>query len=618
MTCSSSTISRTERSALPRGGRMAALLAACLLPLLALAFVTVSLLARPETGHASARSAAALIDAARRALRTGDGIAAEMKLRAALEAGASRSEVAAFMGEAYLDQGDLAQARGWLEAGDFAPGTAAEGWRQLAWLERLDGHLAAAGRAYDKVLAITPNDAGLWVEIGRLRYAGGQHVLALAAGRKALAIDPKNVRALQFGGELVRDRYGLSAAIPWFERALQINARDVPVLLDYAATLGDLGRASEALVVTRRVLQLEPNNPRAYYLQAVIAARAGNYALSRILLDHAGTKLDGEAGVMMLHAVTQFAAGNYQMGADWLEQCLKIRPDDRNAKNLLARDLYFGGRYRYLTQRLSADIAKDDAAPYLLTVAARAYEALGERDVAGVLLDRAAQPRRPGLRVLPSGTRIGALLAQGQGAEAEQASNRELHVDPGSYGSLSLAGDAQLAALHPAQAQTLYALASQIRMPQGLFLRRLAAYSAANDRQGARDLVTAYLHGYPRSHAALRAAAQLAEYTGDFARARAILVWLRDNGGGRDVQLLSTLAVLEARLGDDGAALTDAAAAYRLQRASPIAAQALGFAYASSGSQPAAAQALLDKAQAMTGLTPLILRARTLLADSAP
>ncbi|MFD2579080.1 hypothetical protein ACFSTD_11660 [Novosphingobium colocasiae] len=45
-----------------------------------------------------------LVDEARAAIARGDGIDAEMKLRAAMQQGANRQQVAAYMGEAYLAQ----------------------------------------------------------------------------------------------------------------------------------------------------------------------------------------------------------------------------------------------------------------------------------------------------------------------------------------------------------------------------------------------------------------------------------------------------------------------------------------------------------------------------------
>lgn len=554
-----------------------------------------------------------LIERARAAIDRGDGIDAEMKLRETLARGVPRSDVAAWMGEAYLAQGDLAKAREWLASGDFSPQSAASGWRALAALERLEGNFAAAERAYENALAIIPDDATLWVEIGRLRYVEGKHLLAIEAAGHALALDPDNVRALEFRGQLVRDRYGLLAAIPWFEAALKRKPDDVAVLLEYAATLGELGRASECLATTRRVLDLSPDNPRAFHLQAVLAARAGDYELARGLLRRTNGRLDRQPGVMLLLGTVELAAGNPSAASEALEQVLQMRPDSRRAQDLLARAIYLSGEYRYATIRFGERIARDDASPYLLTVVARAYEALGERQAAGELLDRAARAQIAALRVLPAGNGIGDLLSRGRATEAEAKAEAARRADPGFYDNLSLAGDVQLALGRPQAAQARYAAAAGIRMPESLFQRRYEAYVMGKDVAGADELVEGYLRQNPTSRAGLRAAAHLAAATADSLRARAILSWLRDNGDARDVQLLSSLALLEAEAGDFRAAETSAEAAYRLQRSSPVATQALAFSYAASGSRPVAALALLEKARAIAGETPLVAEARRML-----
>lgn len=568
-------------------------------------------LAGPLALHAaSPGDDAGRIAAARAALSRGDGIDGEMKLRAALQAGVPRSAVAAFMGQAFLAQEDRARARQWLAPGDFAPDTAAQGWRALGLLERLDGNLVASARAYDKALALAPRDASLWVEIGRLRYVSGEHRAAIAAAEHALALEPGNVRALEFRGQLVRDRYGLMGSLPWFEQAIMRDSKDVSVLLQYAATLGELGRASEAVTVTRRVLELSPKNPRAYYLQAVIAARAGNYALSRGLLARTRGKLDREPGVQLLRGVVETAQGNPSAGAEALEAVLRVRPDDRAARDLLARAIFVAGEHRYATLRFAADIARDDASPYLLTVVARSHEALGERQRAGELLDRAARGEGAALRILPAQGAIGAMLARGEGKAAQARAEAAREAAPGFYDSQALAGDVQLALGRARAAQQRYAAAAEIRMPESLFVRRFEAYVMANDQDGAAQLVEGYLRQNPTSRPALRAAARLAIAAGDAGRARVILAWLRGNGEGNDVQLLSDLAMVEARLGDLDAARESALAAYRLQRASPLATQALAYSYAAAGTSPLAARALLDKAQVMVGATPLIAEAR--------
>lgn len=610
MTCSSSTTCSPDNCRPARRGAGRGLA-------LALAAFAVSFAWPASPGFGAGPAGAELVAAARAALTRGDGIDSEMKLRAALDLGVPRAEVAAWMGKAYLAQNDLVRAREWLAPGQFTPASAADGWRALGLLERLDRHLPASGRAYDKALALIPQDASLWVEIGRLRYAGGEHWLAIQAAEHALELEPGSVRALEFRGQLVRDRFGLIAAIPWFEQAIMHDPKDVSVLLEYAATLGELGRASETLTVTRRVLELSPKNPRAYYLQAVIAARAGNYKLARGLLARTKGKLDRLPAVQMLRGTVEMAAGNPSAAAEALEAVLRVRPDSRRARDLLARAIYLGGEYRYATLRFADEIARNDASPYLLTVVARSYEALGDRALAGELLDRAAMARSAPLRVLPHQGDIGALLAGGQSGAAQVAAEAARRAYPGRYENQALAGDVALALGHAQAAQERYALAAEIRMPECLFQRRFQAFAMSGDLKGAEALVEGYLVQNPTSRPALRAAGWVALGTGDIGRARAILIWLRDNGDSRDVQLLSDLAMIEAGEGDMAAASERALEAYRVQRSSPMSAQALAYSYASLRIRPRDARSLLDKAQAVTGVTPLIAEARRLLRAQA-
>lgn len=603
MTCSSSTTSITDLRR-PNRRRLGW---PWLLGLVGLAGLAVAL--APLAGHAEPQSAAGLIAAARAALRRDDGIDAEMKLRAALAEGASRPQVAAYLGGAYLRQGDLDRAREWLGAGTFSPASAAEGFRVLAQLEQRENNLPAAGAALDRARAITPADPELWVEIGRLRYRAGDQVQAIRAADYAMRLNPRNVRALEFRGQLVRDRYGLLAALPWFETALMSAPQDVSVLSEYAATLGELGRAREMLVVTRRLLQLDPGNPRAYYLQAVLAARGGRNEVARQLLARTKGKLDGEIGVKLLGAVLELSAGNTQTASELCEQVLERQPASVSARQLLARALFASRQFKYLTLRFRDDIARDDATPYLLTTVARGFEAIGDRDQAGALLDRAAAPQRAALRVVPNGP-IGALLAQGRGGDALAQAEQDRARHPGSYQAQALAGDVQLALGRPSEAQERYAAAASIRMSDALLLRRFQAFIAANDLAGAAQMVQAYLAQNPADRAALRLQASLALRTGDARQAEQILDYLGRTGSGQDVQLLTDLALIRLGTGDPQGGERVAAQAYRLQRASPIAAQALALSYATLAVQRPQTVALIAKARAMLGDNALLAETR--------
>jgi cellulose synthase operon protein C len=557
-----------------------------------------------------------LIEQARTALERGDGLDAEVKLGKALAKGVPPEALAALMGEAMLARNAPDRARRWLEPQKFTPETAFIGFRALARLEESEGNLPAAGKAYDKALKIEPDDAGLWVEIGRLRYRGGQHVLAIDAANHAVALDPSDNAALLFRGQLVRDGYGLRAALPWFEAALSQDPQDVPVLLEYAATLGELNRASEAVVVTRRVLELSPENPQAYFIQSVIAARAGNFELARALLNRTGNKLANVSAVMLFEATLELGAGNAAVAAEQLEILLERRPDNARARHLLARALYLGGEYRYLTRRMAGAVADPGADPYLLTTVARAYEALGERDNAAPLLDRAAAPRSASFRPEADKGPVGELLAQGRLQEAERLAEGWRAALPGNRDNLLTAGDVQLALGNAAEADMRYAAAGAIRMSDGLLLRRFQAMVLRQDVAGAQLLVRGYLLQTPTSRTALRLAAILAVTANDLGRAERILEHLSRTGSGRDVQLLADLAMVEIGAGNAAEGEAEAQDAYRLQRANAMATQALGLALVEGRRRPHAAAALLDKARSLLGDNALLAQARIKLTDS--
>jgi len=298
----------------------------------ALFVLTSPLNARPDDVGAALTAAA---DAAARQ----DGIAAEAAIRRALSAGASQVDVAARMGEALLLQGDLARARDWLEPGQFSQRDAALGWRMTGLLLRAEGRLPEAGRAYDRALAVAPNDPLLWVDIARLRYSGAEHFLAVEAAERAFELAPSNPRAIELRAQLLIDGAGPVAAIPMFERGLKIAPNDRELLVGYAGALGQAGRAVDMLKVARRLHALNPRSPVPFYLQAVIAARAGQIDLARRLLDRMGKNLKEVPAAVLLTSALELEAGNSGIAVNMLERLDRRQPFNQRVQLLYAKAL---------------------------------------------------------------------------------------------------------------------------------------------------------------------------------------------------------------------------------------------------------------------------------------
>ncbi|MBW8785112.1 MAG: hypothetical protein JF593_10835 [Novosphingobium sp.] len=452
---------------------------------------------------------------------------------------------------------------------------------------------------------------------------------------RALQLAPHNPDALELAGELVRNQHGLEAALPWFEAGLAQAPDNFDLLGEYAATLGELGRARDMLRVTRKMLARDHRNPRALFLQAALAARAGKLELARRLLDLTNDRLSDVPSAMLLEGVLQLRAGNRNLAIDVLDRLTRLRPGNMPAALLLTRALAENGDSEQLVARFAGVAARPDAPAYLLILVGRAEEDLGHRDLAAPLLDRAAAAGAPPLVPLAEGQPLEALaltwrdspddagasvayvrklIATGDLAHAEEVAERLRAASPGIAAAQIVAGDVQLLRGRQPAAIERYEQASIARSDDALLLRLVEADRRAGRGAAAVTAVESYLAQTPSSRIAVRLAAISTAESGDWRRARRLLEHLRDAGGQRDARLMSDLTLAQLRDGDPAAALVSARAAYRLQRSSPVATQALAMALAQQRGQARFAAALFDKALRIGGDNPLLTEGRRQLA----
>src|SRR3546814_16576119 len=108
----------------------------------------------------------------------------------------------------------------------------------------------AAAAEFANAIEAAPRDKDVWTDVARFRRANGDLAGAIVAADKAVSFDAKDVAALTLRGELTRSQYGLRAALPWFDRPLEINPDNVPAPLELAATLGHPGQVRAGLAGT--------------------------------------------------------------------------------------------------------------------------------------------------------------------------------------------------------------------------------------------------------------------------------------------------------------------------------------------------------------------------------
>lgn len=551
---------------------------------------------------------------ARAFLGLGDGVGAEAELSRAKDAGFDIARAHQLYAHAWLLQGDTKRAI--TEAGQAQPRFAGYASRVTARALAAQGDLPGAQQTLAQLLATSPSDSFGWSDLGRVRFQSGDVAGAIDAARRASELDPANLEALTLRGELVRAQYGLVAALPWFEAALKHDAYYHPALIEYAATLGDAGRYGDMLEATRKALAARPGSPQAYYLQAVLAARAGNADLARALLQHCTGPLNGLPGALLLGGALDYAGGGYEQAIEKWRELVGRQPMNITARRLLGAALLRSGDAKGALAILRPVALRGDADSYTLALVGRAFELTGERDWAAKYLDRAAVPLRDqstpfgsddSLAVLGSaanadpGNPVGVigylrgLLDAGEPAAALAQARALVRDNPGAPGGYLAVGDTLMGLGRYGEAAAAYARAADIQFDEPTMLRAVDSLDRAGRRAEASNVLALFLSQNPQNIAAQRLVAHWQIASGAWDAAIETLEGLRQRIGNRDAALLAELGYAYVGDGDEATGLSFARAAYRLAPLNPATTDAYGWALYQSGENGGAAQ-LMEKA----------------------
>lgn len=582
---------------------------------------------------ASPRLAAAHLMLARAELELDEGLAAEAALGRARQLGTPVAELHHLLAGARLAQGDPTGALE--EVTQASARFAGEAERVRAAALTAGGDRPAALTALETLVARQPRDARAWTALARLRLSAGAMGSAADAAATAVRLAPGEPAALTLQGEVIRARFGLVAALPWFEAALARDAYYLPALIEQAATLGDVGRYADALAATRKALVAQPGCPPALYLQAVIAARAGKVELARRLMASAGPAVEGVPGALLLAGSIDAAEGRYEEAAARWRRLLVSQPMNVAVRRLLAGALLRSHDTAAALEVLRPVALRSDADAYALALTARGWEAQGDRVAAANWLDRAGAGARgvaalfatdESVAALQTGAAsasgdptyalgvIRGLMNGGDRAGALAKARALVSAAPRDPAAVLALGDTLSATGAADEAARVYARAADLQFDEPTALRLIAALGRAGRRQDAAAALALYLGQNPQSLTGRRLLGHWQVATGAWGPAIETLEGVRRAGGDRDAGLLADLALAYAGDASAGNGAADVArvygrAAYRLAPLSPVTADAYGVALAAAG-DTAGARQLFDKAVALAPGVPAYLAHR--------
>lgn len=543
-----------------------------------------------------------------------DPVTAQEQLQKAAELGVERRRYVHLLAHAQWMDGAPQKAIDTLTEGDVAAGNLPYAYRILGRAQMDVGDTVAAGESFDKGLAIAPNDSLLWTETARLRLVVANRGGAFDALDRALAIDPQNIRALELKGRLIRDRFGMVAALPWFERGLQIDPNDVPLLEEYGATLGEAGRYTDMLAQARKILQLDTKNAKAFFMQAVIAARAGQFGLARRLSERVGGAFGELPAPQMLRAVCDYELGNPNQAVEILQRLNAQNPRNESIAVLLARTLYKTGDQATAWQVVAPLAMRSDSGTYVQRLAARILEAQNDREGAAQFLDRAAFANAHAGAVVTAPMagaqnnvpQIAAMLADNRIGEAGNAAAALLTGNQGVAQAQLIAGDVEWAGGNIPAALQAYERARALHFTRAVLLRLVNAYRASGNAEGASEALAAYVAYNPADNVSARLMGFDLMDRRQWAAALPWLLLVRSRTGLNDSALNANIARVLSEMGRHDDAVRMARLAYRADPASLMTTRTYGNVLLKAKRDMRSARALLRKASKLAPLDAAI------------
>ncbi|MDR6835012.1 MULTISPECIES: tetratricopeptide repeat protein [unclassified Sphingopyxis] len=529
---------------------------------------------------------AARVELARVAIQLGDGVGAEAAVKGALSAGGNAAALRPLLARAYAMQGEGQRALETIDAGPIIPEMIGEAAWVAGDVHLTRGDLDAARDAYDRAVRDLPRNSALWVDVARFRGANADTAGARDAIDYAIELDKANSGALAYKANLIRTEDGLTASLKWYDQALAADPDNADALIDQAATLGDLGRYRDMLTALRHAATIVPRDPRLFYLQAVLAARAENYRLARSLLQRTRGELDNLPGFMLLSAIVELELGGEAVAATWADRLLIEQPYNLTARRILAVANWADGDADGAIEALLPIVDRPDADSWSLLLAARAASELGRRGEAGDFLARAATlSRGEALPFAPSDDygvltqaadaaplnpavaipAVAADILRGNSASAIARAAQLRDANRGVADAHILLGDAALAGGRFDLAVQAYRTARDLDASERTTLRLANALFRAGDAAGSGAAILALRDSQPSSIAADRLAGHLAMDIEHWDEAIAHFERVRRRIGDRDAVVLRELARAWAAKGDTDRALPLIDRAYRLQ-----------------------------------------------------
>ena len=437
----------------------------------------------------SAETPEQMVSSGKSRLAKGDGEAAVIEFKNALQKTPDNAEARFFLGSALLRLGrvpdaekELSRARAlgysadevdpllaaaMLQLGKFKEVISEFGKRDmstdqaraslqttLADAYAVEGDSAAAKQSITAALKANPQYAPALLTKARLDAAEGRLDDAEALVQRSLAATPQNPVAWQFKGDLMQAKRQPAQALDAYNKAVEISPTYVPAHVSRVSLLMQQGNYDEAKARLADLKKLAPSAPATYHMQAVIALRDNDFATARDAVQQELRLLPDNPSALMLAGAIELGSGAYDTAESYLIKVANAAPSSVPARRLLAMTYLRMGQKEKAAEALRPVQDRISNDPDTLVVAGQVALANGQRNDAIKYFEKAASLNP---NDVASRTALGlSQIANGQADAGFKAMESAVKLDKGSQATLALIAasvrqgqmDRALAAIH--------------------------------------------------------------------------------------------------------------------------------------------------------------------------
>ncbi|MBK5969054.1 MULTISPECIES: tetratricopeptide repeat-containing sulfotransferase family protein [Thiorhodovibrio] len=207
----------------------------------------------------------------------------------------------------------------------------AESWHQLGLIRLQQGDLDQADASLRQALSFTPDIAAYWMHHGIILKRRGQLNQALAAYDQALTLQSDYPEAHNNRGNVLSDLGRPREALAAFDQAAQLKPNFAEANRGRAHSLSQLGRLQDALAAIDQVLALRPEDSASHAQRIILLKRLDRLDEALAASDAALARFPQEAALSITRGGILKAQGRIDAACADYQRALTLQPNNIEA-----------------------------------------------------------------------------------------------------------------------------------------------------------------------------------------------------------------------------------------------------------------------------------------------